>query len=83
MKLFFSKQNTQHSEVIKINLSNEQLITLVEVLISTVSKLNNENDYQRYILESHRSKIEELKIENMKLKDDKTVTYNIDKVTPF
>ena len=76
LKQFISKQNTQHSEVIKINLSVEQYNVLLEVLTSTITKLGKENYYQRDQLKFYRTKNTELKIENDKLKNRLNLIYS-------
>ena len=76
LKQFISKQNIQHNEVIKINLSVEQYNVLLEVLTSTITKLGKENYYQRDQLKFYRTKNTELKIENDKLKNRLNLIYS-------
>ena len=68
----------------KIKLSTEEHIVLLEVLISTVEKLDKDNNALRDHLEFYRTQNEELKRKNKKLQYRMNSIYrNADSPTPF
>lgn len=67
----------------KIKLSDEQHIVLLEVLISTVEKLDKDNNALRDHLEFYRTKNEELKRENKKLQSSLNYVYKKFYEIPF
>lgn len=64
-------------------LNNKEETVLIQTLIAHIINLNEEIDRSEEKLKITMRRLRELDRENKELKDSKTVTYNIDEVTPF
>ena len=64
-------------------MNSKEETVLVQTLTNHIINLNEEIDRSEEKLKITMRRLRELDRENKELKDSKTVTYNIDEVTPF